>query len=223
MAETTRPTWDRTFLALAKEIAKRSKDPSTQVGAVIVGPDNEVRSLGYNCFPRGVDDGAPGRLERPLKYKWLEHGERNAIYNAARVGIPVKGCSMYISWLPCSDCARAIIQSGIDKLVVEDLSIPGRWRADFLVSLPMLREARISIRKPDTAFLLDPFNILWQGREVRQADGSVARIANVGVGNDRLLRVSLLGNKDDPWLRAWLPAYPATAEELEASLVDVPE
>jgi dCMP deaminase len=218
MAEETRPTWDRMFLAIAKDAAKRSKDPSTQVGAVIVGPDNEVRSLGYNCFPRGVDDGFPGRLERPLKYRWVEHGERNAVYNAARVGIPLKGCRIYVSWIPCSDCARAIIQSGMVELVVEDVSIPERWRADFLVSLTMLREARILIRRLDEVEHLDPFDMLWKGRRVRKADGSVFSIVHVGDGADRMLRVSLSNGREFPF-DAWLPAYPATIEELEASLV----
>lgn len=196
MAETIRPTWDQMFLAIAKDAAKRSKDPSTQVGAVIVGPDNEVRSIGYNCFPRGADDGAPGRLERPTKYKWLEHAERNAIYNAARVGVPLKGCRMYVSWVPCSDCARAIIQSGITELVVEDLSIPERWRADFLVSLPMLREAGIRICQPDSHQRLDPLDILWHGRDFRSEDGSVAEILSVVGDTDRWCRTVLVTTQD---------------------------
>lgn len=196
MAEMTRPTWDQTFLTLAKEMAKRSKDPSTQVGAVVVGPDLEIRSLGYNCFPRGVDDGAPGRLERPLKYKWLEHAERNAVYNAARVGIPLKGCDMFVSWLPCSDCARAIIQSGISNLVVEDLSIPDRWREDFLVSLVMLREAQIHICQPNDPKRLEPLDILWKGYDIRLPNGQVARINHVCGDSDRWCRQLLVTLED---------------------------
>lgn len=196
MAETNRPTWDQTFLALAKEVARRSKDPSTQVGAVIVGPDREVRSLGYNCFPRDVDDGAPGRLERPLKYRWLEHAERNAIYNAARVGIPLKGCGMFVSWLPCSDCARAIIQSGIANLVIEDLSIPERWREDFVTSLTMLREAQIGLYRPDDPHRLEPLDILWKGSEIRLPDGAVARIRSVVSDSDRWSRILVVETED---------------------------
>jgi len=215
MAETTRPTWDQTFLTLAKETAKRSKDPSTKVGAVIVGPDNEVRSLGYNCFPRGVDDDAPGRLDRPLKYKWLEHAERNAVYNAARVGIPLKGCSIYVSWLPCSDCSRAIIQSGLTELVVEDLSVPERWRADFLVSMTMLREAKIHLRQPDSKTEIAPFDVLWKGRFVRLPDGMVSVVEWVNFYDARHLNVAVKDSGEKYGLRT----YSMTIEEMETSLV----
>jgi len=211
MVETIRPTWDQMFLAIAKEAAKRSKDPSTKVGAVIVGPDNEVRSIGYNCFPRGVDDGAPGRLERPLKYLWIEHGERNAVYNAARVGTSLKGCRMYVSWLPCADCARAIIQSGICELVIEDLSIPDRWRENFVVSLVMLREAQIRICQPDGFKRLDPFNILWQGHKIRLESGSVERIQEVSEGGSRWCRTVIVTTTDGT-------RHGMSPEELEAHL-----
>src|SRR5260370_34651295 len=102
---------------LAREIARWSKDRSGGVGCVIVGPDNEVRSTGFNGFPRGVNDEVESRHERPAKYKWTEHAERNAIYNAARVGIPIEGCRIYLPWFPCMECARAIIQTGIVELI----------------------------------------------------------------------------------------------------------
>lgn len=101
-------------------IAARSHDPNTKTGCKIIGPDGETRSEGYNGFPRGLEDDLhPERLERPEKYFWIEHAERNAIYNAARVGIPLKGSTIYVSWLPCMDCARAIIQSGIVRAVID--------------------------------------------------------------------------------------------------------
>jgi len=71
--------WDARFMNLARHISEWSKDRSTKVGVVIVGPENEVRALGYNGFPRGIDDDAPDRHERPEKYLWVEHAERNAI------------------------------------------------------------------------------------------------------------------------------------------------
>jgi dCMP deaminase len=110
------------FLGLAEQVKLKSKDESTQIGAVIVGKrkwwwfrwSKEVLSTGFNSFPMGLDDNLPERQERPLKYHYFEHAERNAIYNAARVGIPLAGSIMYLtSGLPCSDCARAIINSGI--------------------------------------------------------------------------------------------------------------
>src|SRR5215470_5170402 len=103
--------WDHRFLALARHISEWSKDPSTKVGCVIVASTNEVRALGYNGFPRNFDD-SPSRLERPHKYLWTEHAERNAIYAAARAGVPLEGCRMYLSWFPCVDCARAAVQVG---------------------------------------------------------------------------------------------------------------
>lgn len=106
--------WTEYFLNIAEQVKLKSKDQSTQIGAVIVGTDNEVLSTGYNSFPRGMDDSKQERQERPEKYFWFEHAERNAIYNAARVGIPLKGSSIYLtSGLPCMDCARGIVNSGI--------------------------------------------------------------------------------------------------------------
>ena len=109
--------WIEYFLGIAEQVKLKSKDESTQIGAVIVGKDREILSTGYNSFPRGLDDNLPERQERPIKYFYFEHAERNAIYNAARVGIPLEGSTIYLtSGLPCSDCGRAIINSGIKKV-----------------------------------------------------------------------------------------------------------
>ena len=86
--------------------ATKSKDRSTHVGAVVIGPDNEVRTSGYNSFPRNLNDNVEARYERPLKYMWTEHAERNAIYNAAGTGVALKDCDMYCMWFPCHECAR---------------------------------------------------------------------------------------------------------------------
>jgi dCMP deaminase len=129
--------WDDYFMTLAKTISLKSKDPSTKVGCVIVGPDNEIRSTGYNGYPRGMDDSI--QYERPIKYKFYEHAERNAIYNSARFGASIKGCIIYISNLPpCTDCSRAIIQSGIERVYYSCSTVPERWREDIEISLQML-------------------------------------------------------------------------------------
>ena len=94
--------WKSKFMRLAEEIADWSKDRSSKVGCVIVGPSNEIRSTGFNGFPRGVADDISERLTRPEKYLWTEHAERNAIYNAARAGISLEGCTMYLPWFPCA-------------------------------------------------------------------------------------------------------------------------
>ena len=134
-------------MSLAREIAHWSKDRSRGVGCVIVGPNNELRSTGFNGFPRGVDDEVEERHQRPAKYKWTEHAERNAIYNAARVGIPLEGCRIYLPWFPCMDCARAIIQAGISELVcMEPSPHDSTWAADFADVPQMLREGGVRIR-----------------------------------------------------------------------------
>ena len=106
--------WKDYFLGIAEQVKLKSKDKYTQIGAVIVGEDNEILSTGYNSFPRGLYDSKEERQERPEKYFWFEHAERNAIYNAARIGVSLKNSTIYLtSGLPCMDCARGIVNSGI--------------------------------------------------------------------------------------------------------------
>jgi dCMP deaminase len=114
----TIPDWDRYYLDICKVVAARSKDPNTQIGCVIAGPAHEIRTTGYNSFPRGIRDDVPERLQRPTKYHWMEHAERNAICNAARCGTPLEGCSIYVEIMPCMDCGRAIVQAGIREVVI---------------------------------------------------------------------------------------------------------
>jgi len=112
--------WDEYFFEMCKFVSQKSKDLHTKAGCVIVGPDNSVRSTGYNGFPRRVIDGmgVPERYERPEKYVWTEHAERNSIYAAAKAGIPLDGCKIYITGLSCCECTRAIIQSGITDVYI---------------------------------------------------------------------------------------------------------
>lgn len=143
--------WDARFLRLAHEVSTWSKDRTTQVGAVIVGDDKTPGPYGYNGFPRNVDDDAEDRHQRPTKYRWTEHAERNAIYNAARIGMGLKGCTMYVTHVPCADCARAIVQVGIREVVVdqacqEDRGFNDRWDEDSQVTREMLKEAGVTFR-----------------------------------------------------------------------------
>ena len=162
--------WKEYFVDLTLAVASKSKDPSRQVGCVIVGPDKEIRSTGFNGFPRGVvetvtvpptdhwlkesdydislqdvnqfcgcgyteyasedehllkhitqspmedEEVLNERWERPIKYQFVEHAERNAIYNAARVGTPTLGCFAFVSLAPCVGCARALVQAGIEEV-----------------------------------------------------------------------------------------------------------
>ena len=109
--------WNKRFVDLSIFISKWSKDRSTGVGAVIADSNNRILSIGYNGFPSGCDDEDETKHQRPAKYLYTEHAERNAIYSAARNGISLNGSIIYLSWFPCADCARAIIQSGITKMV----------------------------------------------------------------------------------------------------------
>lgn len=131
--------WDTWFLGFAAHAATKSKDPSTQVGCVVVGPDREIRSTGYNGLPRGVRD-APERMERPAKYLWTSHAEQNAVAQAARVGVSLKGCTAYVTHHPCSACARSLLQAGVTRIVVGpgQTSMP---QEEFDVATEMLREA----------------------------------------------------------------------------------
>lgn len=112
------PSWDEYYLQICKVVAARSKDPNTQIGCVVVGPAHEIRTTGYNSFPRGIRDDVPERRMRPTKYLWIEHAERNAICNAARCGTALEHCTIYVEIMPCMDCARAIVQAGIREVVV---------------------------------------------------------------------------------------------------------
>ena len=113
-------TWEEYFMGLAHLSALRSKDPNTQVGAAIVDENHRVVSVGYNGFPTGVsDDEFPWSREGGVltsKYAFVVHAELNAILNSQR---SVRGCTIYVSLFPCNECAKAIIQSGIKKIVYE--------------------------------------------------------------------------------------------------------
>lgn len=139
-------------MGLCDYVAAWSEDRDRHVGCVIVGPNGqEVRATGYNGLPRGVSDAHEDRFDRASgeKFLWGEHAERNAIYNAARVGISLEGCTIYVNRFPCADCARAIIQCGIARVVSP--SIPeadGALDYSFQVAKQMLLEAGIEAEHP---------------------------------------------------------------------------
>ena len=113
-------SWDEYFMGIAMLAAKRSKDPSTQVGACIVSPDNIIISTGYNGMPKGCsDDDFPwqrtGADEIETKYPYVVHAELNAILNSN--GRDLRGSRIYVALFPCNECAKAIIQSGIKEVI----------------------------------------------------------------------------------------------------------
>lgn len=147
--------WSAYFFEIASIVAKKSKDPSMKVGCVIVGQNHEILSTGFNGFPMGVSDSESlyDRYERPKKYLFTEHAERNSIFLAARNGIRLDGSSIYLQWMPCADCARAIIQSGIVKVVIDgskyDPDHPTeadlRWEDQFKAANRMFEEANVRV------------------------------------------------------------------------------
>lgn len=138
-------------MAVAELFGTWSKDPSTKVGCVVIGSSNQVLTQGFNGFPRGANDSLARYMDRAVKYKWIEHAERNAIYNAARTGTSLMGATLYVPWFPCAECARAIVQSGITTAVTNDPSgydeeFMVRWGKDFITSCDILYESDVATR-----------------------------------------------------------------------------
>jgi dCMP deaminase len=131
--------WDYRFLDMAQLVAGWSKDPSTQVGAVIVDPDRRVVSLGYNGFPIGVSDNF--RLDnREIKYKMVVHAESNALLFSST---DLSECTMYTyPFMPCPRCAGMIIQVGINRVVSYKTNTV-RWAKEFETSRVMFEESDV--------------------------------------------------------------------------------
>ena len=137
--------WVDYFLSICDAVAKKSKDKSHKIGCVIVGVNHNILSTGFNGLPRRVLE-SDIRTERPIKYFFTEHAERNAIYNAARHGVALENSVLFVKGLPpCSDCARAIIQSGIRQVYVyfSKMNNSPKWEAEFIHSKIMFEEARV--------------------------------------------------------------------------------
>lgn len=135
--------WQKRFFDLARLVATWSKDPSSQVGAVIVDDKKRIVSVGFNGLPIGVADTADRLNKRELKYELIVHAEANAILTAPK---SVSDCTIYVyPYLPCSRCAGAIIQSGIKRVVVEDRPIPERWLENFNLAKSILEEAGVEV------------------------------------------------------------------------------
>lgn len=113
-------SWDECFMRIAHVISERSKDPSTQAGAVVVNDDMIVVGVGYNGWPRGIaSDALPWEREGDFentKYAYVCHAEENAIYNANG---STKDCKIYCTLFPCNECAKAIIQNGVKEVIYE--------------------------------------------------------------------------------------------------------
>lgn len=126
--------------------ARMSDDPYTQVGAVLVDRRHAVISESANCFPKGVEV-TPERQERPMKDDFIVHAERGAVYEAARLGVPAKGGTLYVTWYACLGCAQAIIQAGIKHVVghkqMMEKSSSSRWSEGIEKANHLLDEAGV--------------------------------------------------------------------------------
>ena len=142
--------WGNRYTCLAKEISTWSKDPSTQVGAVVIGNNGEVLSQGYNGFPRGIKDTAARLKDRERKYNLVVHAEMNAIYNAGLNGVSLKGSTLYVYGLPvCNECAKGIIQVGIDKVIA---TRPADYNEKWDDSI---KDAKALFKEAEVEYLID--------------------------------------------------------------------
>lgn len=139
--------WNKKFIGLASEIASWSKDPSSKVGAVITRPNNTIVSLGYNGFPRGVNDDPSRYNDRETKLKYVCHAEANAIINGRE---DLTGYTIFSYPLhPCCDCAKLIINSGIKKVVTTKPVGINRYKESFEAASNMFKEAEIEVEYID--------------------------------------------------------------------------
>lgn len=134
--------WQRYFLDMAQQVASASKDPSTQVGAVIVDERRRVLGHGYNGLPRGVRDTWERLNDRQTKYRMIVHAEPNALLNAGRA---VEGATLYVWPLPCCcECAKLVIQAGIRRVVAPAADV-SRWQESFDIAAEMFSEAGVEM------------------------------------------------------------------------------
>lgn len=137
-------SWDKRFLELAQHIAQWSKDPSTKVGAVIVDKERRVVSLGYNGFPRCVNDTYERLNNKSVKLQLVKHAEENAIFNAIQ---RPTNCTIYVTHHPCASCAGSIVQSGITRVAFPsscmDNGFGERWAESLSLAQQIFSEAKV--------------------------------------------------------------------------------
>lgn len=131
------------------EIAQFSRDPHTRVGCALTNDSGNILLMGYNDYPENMLIIPQERKERPEKYKWIEHAERNVLFTAARLGISTSGLTMHQNLCPCTECARAIVHSGLKRVVTHrpdlDNEAVQRWHEDMKRSLEMFSETNVEI------------------------------------------------------------------------------
>lgn len=139
-------------MEMAELVATWSKDPSTKVGAVIVGSEGRILATGYNGFPRGIEDNESRYNDRHTKLLYVVHGEMNALYNALQHGVDVNGATIYCTFPICSECAKGIIQAGIKKVVIPYfnsitlMTNKPHWLEQWKISATFFKEVGIEIK-----------------------------------------------------------------------------
>lgn len=134
--------WDRRFMDLARHVAQWSKDPSTKVGAVLVGHDRREIALGYNGFPPRVNDTSGRLADRDTKYRLTQHAERNALDNAR---FDPSGGTLFVTFFPCCECAKSIVSLGLARVVTMYPDTREPWREQAAWSTLILREGGVRI------------------------------------------------------------------------------
>lgn len=140
--------WNNRYLDMAALVGSWSMDPSSKIGAVAVGEDGQILSTGYNGFPRRLKDYGFRLEDRELKYKYVVHAEMNIVYNASLNGVSLKGSAVYVDGLPvCSECAKGLIQAGVDRIVVRlsDIEKSDKWKESWRLSHAMFLEAGVTV------------------------------------------------------------------------------
>ena len=166
---TFKPHWHKRFLCLAAHIAQWSRDPEKKVGAVIVRPDKTIASLGFNGFPRGVEDTDARYQDKALKRELVTHAEVNAILHAHE---PLTGHTLYIWPLaPCVRCAATIIQSGISHVVTMPLKPDSNWHSTLDLAHTMFREAGITMTFIDEEIRMPELFVEGSADDILPASG----------------------------------------------------
>lgn len=150
---------DIDYMQIAFDVArKESTDPSTQNGAILLISTGEIVAAA-NHFPKGVQE-TPDRWERPKKYSFVEHAERNVIFKAARLGLKTDGAIMYCPWFACADCARAIVQAGIKEVIGHKWNIDEatnkRWAETCEFGFQILTEGGVPYRYIENQLGVEP-------------------------------------------------------------------
>jgi dCMP deaminase len=137
--------WDKRFLRIAEEVRTWSRDPGTKVGCVLV-LDKRIISVGFNGFPQNLSDSLELYQDRDYKLAVTVHSEANAILNAAKNGAKTQGATAYVTFPPCSQCAAALIQAGIERVICPNpAQAPERWRANFKLGNEMLYNSGVKL------------------------------------------------------------------------------